>query len=88
VSLSRNGLFKWDEFRERLIAEINGAKAGDDYYHNWLRALEGVLAGKGTLIANEIEHELASLAASPPHPQRHSHPPDRPLKSFPGRRGN
>lgn len=88
VALSRQGLFTWDEFRERLIAEINGPDASSDYYENWIRALEEVLADKGTLIGDEVEAEMAASAANPPHPQRHSHPPDQPLRTHPGLAGD
>jgi nitrile hydratase accessory protein len=84
VTLSRHGLFSWDEFREHLIAEINGPDASPDYYQNWLHALEEMLTDKGTLIADEIEAELAALEADQPHPQKHSHPPDQPLRTHPG----
>jgi nitrile hydratase accessory protein len=83
VSLSRHGLFTWEEFRQRLIAEIARPDASEDYYQNWLRALEGLLDDKGTLISDEIERELAALQANPPAPQRHSHQPDKPLRVFP-----
>ena len=79
VQLSRRGLYSWEEFRQRLIAEIAGPDASEDYYQNWLRALEGLLDDKGTLIAEEIDRELAELRASPPAPQHHSHQPDKPL---------
>lgn len=83
VSLSRHGLFTWEEFRQRLIAEIGRPDASEDYYQNWLRALEGLLDDKGTLISDEIERELAALQANPPAPQHHSHQPDKPLRVFP-----
>ncbi len=83
VSLSRHGLFTWEEFRQRLIAEIARPDASEDYYQNWLRALEGLLDDKGTMISEEIDRELAELKANPPAPQRHSHQPDKPLRVFP-----
>lgn len=83
VQLSRHGLFTWEEFRQRLISEIARPDASEDYYQNWLRALEGLLDDKGTLISDEIERELAALRANPPAPQHHSHQPDKPLLVFP-----
>ncbi len=88
VSLSRHGLFTWEEFRERLIAEIARPDASEDYYQNWLRALEGLLDDKGTLIAEEVDRELAELKANPPAPEHHSHQPDKPLRVFPPPRGD
>ncbi len=83
VQLSRRGLFSWEEFRQRLIAEIARPDASEDYYQNWLRALEGLLDDKGTLISEEIDRELTELRANPPAPQHHSHQPDKPLLVFP-----
>ncbi len=88
VHMSRAGLFTWDEFRDRLIAEIARPDASEDYYQNWLRALEGLLDDKGTLIAEEIDRELAELKANPPAPQHHSHQPDKPLRVFPPASGS
>ena len=53
VSLCEQGLFKWDEFRDHLIAEIaagekeTGASAPPAYYESWLAALEKLLHAKG-----------------------------------------
>jgi len=57
VSLCEQGLFKWDEFRDYLIAEIAVAEqaAGPDaslstlpsYYESWLAAFEKLLRKKG-----------------------------------------
>jgi nitrile hydratase accessory protein len=87
VHLNRRGLFTWEDFRQRLIAEIGRPDASEDYYQNWLRALEGLLDDRGTLIAEEIDRELAELAANPPAPQHHSHEPDKPLRVFPSTPG-
>lgn len=57
VALCEQGLFKWDEFRDHLIAEIAEAEsaAGPDtptsappsYYESWLAAFEKLLREKG-----------------------------------------
>lgn len=57
VSLCEQGLFQWDEFRDRLIAEIAAAEratgphaptsAFPSYYESWLAALEKLLSEKG-----------------------------------------
>jgi nitrile hydratase accessory protein len=59
VALCEHGLYHWDEFRDRLIAEIAAAEqaAGPDadpsslptYYEHWLAAFEKLLAEKGVV---------------------------------------
>lgn len=69
VTLSQAGRFSWDEFRDRLIAEIaraDAASAGAGYYECWLAALEGVVRGKALLNGAEIEERAAAIAATPP----------------------
>jgi nitrile hydratase accessory protein len=56
LKLSEAGLFTWDEFRERLIAEVgasdrvherDGTSEHGEYYEHFLRALERLLDEKG-----------------------------------------
>jgi nitrile hydratase accessory protein len=57
VTLCAQGVFEWEEFRERLMAEIATAEhaAGPhartsvlpSYYESWLAALERLLREKG-----------------------------------------
>lgn len=56
LKLSESGLFSWDEFRERLIAEVgasdrirarDGTSDNGVYYERFLRALERIVAEKG-----------------------------------------
>src|SRR5262245_33625110 len=56
VSLCARGYYRWDEFRDRLIAEIAAAEAAGphpdadslpSYYESWLAAFEKLLAEKG-----------------------------------------
>jgi nitrile hydratase accessory protein len=65
LGLSEAGLFTWDEFRERLIAEVgnadrvrehDGSANPGEYYEHFLRALERLLREKG--IASEAELAL------------------------------
>jgi nitrile hydratase accessory protein len=58
VGLHQKGLFRWEEFRERLIAEIAAhpdlegdrpASPATLYYRQWLAALETLLHDKGLL---------------------------------------
>jgi cobaltochelatase CobN len=58
VALSEQGLFPWEEFRQRLIREVAAAEArGGEfrYYDAWLAAFEGVLAERGVLKCDEVE---------------------------------
>jgi nitrile hydratase accessory protein len=79
LTLSNGGRFSWNEFRDRLIAEIAKADAaaspedlaapdstGEPYYECWLEALEKILREKELLNAEEIEQRAAAIAASPP----------------------
>lgn len=81
LTLSGGKRFSWDEFRERLIAEIAQADAADEgrgssdadpgqYYECWLAALEQVLRAKSLLGAEEIDRRAAAIAASPPAPTK------------------
>ena len=56
LKLSESGHFTWDEFRERLIAEVrasdrirarDGTSDHGEYYQHFLRALERILDEKG-----------------------------------------
>jgi nitrile hydratase accessory protein len=76
VALCERGLFEWDEFRERLIAEIaaagagRGASAGSQspYYERFLAALERLLIDKGICAKEEIE-QLANTELPDEHGQ-------------------
>ena len=83
LTLSAAGKFSWDEFRDRLIAEIaagNAAASSDgrfaldsppgNYYECWLVALEKLLREKALLNGEEIERRAEAIAASPPAPTR------------------
>src|SRR5579863_8570604 len=83
VALSRGGQFAWDEFRDRLVAEIAQADAAglrerdtiaaaprSPYYECWLAALEKLLREKALLNAGEIEGRAAAIAAAPPAPTK------------------
>jgi nitrile hydratase accessory protein len=75
VALCERGLFEWDEFRERLIAEIAAADAGrgtsaqtSPYYEHFLAALERLLIDKGICAREEIERLLNAES-----PDEHDH---------------
>ncbi len=61
VQLHERGLFTWPEWAAALAEEIECAQAagdpdtGETYYHHWLAALEGLVAGKGAASAADQE---------------------------------
>jgi nitrile hydratase accessory protein len=79
---AQGGYQRWDEFRERLIAEIAAwerlhqqREAPRNYYERWLAALERLLVEKGMLSKEEIDvrtAEFASGARDEGH-ARHTH---------------
>ena len=69
VSLADAGCFRWEEFQQRLIAEV-GRADGDPgrYYQHWLAAAETLLAEKGLLTPDRLAGRIAALrppAATP-----------------------
>ncbi|TMD77367.1 MAG: nitrile hydratase accessory protein [Chloroflexi bacterium] len=66
VLLSENGAYAWNDFRERLVAEI--AKGDDAYYESWLDALQSLLLAGGVVTADEVSRradEYARLERDP-----------------------
>jgi len=63
VKLWENELFNWEEFKDRLIAEIAKGEALPDgkqptYYESWLLALEKLLIHKGILTKSKIMERI------------------------------
>ena len=78
VRLHEAGHFTWAEWAERLAQAIKRAQAagdpdrGDTYYHHWLAALEGLVAEKGLIAADELRQRKAewdAAARATPHGQ-------------------
>lgn len=67
VSLADAGCFGWDEFQQRLIAEIGGGD-GDPhrYYEHWLAAAEKLLAEKGLLTPDRLAGRIAERRPATP----------------------
>ncbi len=66
LALRDNGLYAWDDFRARLVAEIAAAEEyGDssDYYERWLASFERLLLETGTVTAGELDARTAEHAA-------------------------
>jgi nitrile hydratase accessory protein len=72
VALHEQGGFVWEEFKQRLIAEIARAEAAGEpstYYERWLAAFERLLHDKGLVAAAEVGARAQALrAAAPDHP--------------------
>ena len=78
VRLHEAGHFTWAEWAGRLAQAIKRAQAagdpdrGDTYYHHWLAALEGLVAEKGLIAADELrtrKAEWEAAARATPHGQ-------------------
>ena len=69
LALHEVGLFPWEDFRARLIAEIAERERGDaawSYYACWAAALESLLGARGVCPAPELEARTRELAKRPP----------------------
>ena len=68
LALHGEGMYPWDEFRDRLIAEIDSTAGTSgprpDYYEHWLAAFEKILLEKGILTREEFEGRKAEFASS------------------------
>lgn len=77
-SLCEAGLYTWDEFREQLIAQLDGVNTtGDDfcYYDHFQQALEHLLSSKD-LVAKDALAERTQVFAERPHGHDHHHEHD------------
>jgi len=70
VGLAERGFFQWDEFRDRLIAEVAGAApaaSGESsatvYYRQWTAALEKLLRHKGVLSDHDLAQRTEQFAS-------------------------
>jgi nitrile hydratase accessory protein len=66
VALSEDHAFAWDDFRDRLVAEIAAAEEhGDEsgYYERWLASFERLLLDSGMVSAEELDARTAEYAA-------------------------
>jgi len=65
VGLNQSQRFHWNEFRDRLIAEIGAAEREErdfSYYARWFAAFERVLTDKGLVSSAELEARTAEFA--------------------------
>jgi nitrile hydratase accessory protein len=82
IALHQDGLFTWDEFKDRLIAAIarwedaHPDGEGYRYYSCWLDALQTLLDDRQILPEDDVERRAAELAERPPghdHGPGHDH---------------
>ena len=68
VGLCERGFYDWDEFRERLIAEIASADARHEdstYYEHFLKVLQRLVVEKWISVDVEIDQRAAAFAMVP-----------------------
>jgi cobaltochelatase CobN len=66
VALSDEDVYDWNDFRDRLVAEIAAAEQHGDasgYYERWLASFERLLLEMGTITAEELDSRTAEFAA-------------------------
>jgi nitrile hydratase accessory protein len=63
--LAADGYCQWSEWTEYLISELateeEAISEGKTYYEHWLNACEKLLAAKGLLTQESIQHRIAAL---------------------------
>ena len=58
VALNEQEVYPWDDFRERLVAQISEDESkgeGSVYYEQWLAAFESLLQEKGIVSKDEVD---------------------------------
>lgn len=67
IALLREGMYPWQEFQTRLVAQINatGCEPGPapDYYEHWLAAFEQLLLEQGIMTRQEFERRKSEFAS-------------------------
>jgi nitrile hydratase accessory protein len=66
VNLADAGCFRWEEFQQRLSAEVSrGDGDPGQYYEHWLAAAEKLLAEKRLLTPDRLADRVAALRPPP-----------------------
>jgi nitrile hydratase accessory protein len=78
IAFSDQGHYDWEQFRQRLIAEIGDWERSDederavwDYYRHWLASLESLLEDRGLVSEGEIDERTAQIASKAEHEHHH-----------------
>ena len=69
VALHDDAAYPWNDFRDRLIAEIARAESIGEpstYYERWLAAFERLLLDRGLVDPAALDARTAELATRPP----------------------
>lgn len=61
VLLSDKGAYAWDDFRTRLVQEIE--QADHPYYESWLDALQSLLLARGVVSPEEVLQRAAEYVS-------------------------
>ena len=76
VAMNDLGLYDWDAFRQRLVAEIGEADARGDqstYYERWLAALESLVLERGFMAPEELRRRTAEYLSGEREDDDHDH---------------
>jgi nitrile hydratase accessory protein len=80
VAMSDQDQYAWEDFRQRLIAEIGAADASNaptSYYERWLAAFESLLVERGFVSRQELDQRTAEYASGArdddDHDDHHDH---------------
>ncbi|WP_432984160.1 nitrile hydratase accessory protein [Dactylosporangium sp. CA-233914] len=71
MTLNQSGAFDWEDFRQRLIAQISDWESSHEpgecfsYYHCWLDALEQIVVAQKLVRAGAVHARAVDLAARP-----------------------
>ncbi len=80
VALAESGACEWDDFRSRLIGQIDAWDEGSEwrYYDHWLAALERLLVERGITTVAELDRrtDVVAHAAANEHEHDHDHDHD------------
>ena len=76
VALSDQQVYAWEDFRQRLIAEIataDAANSSSTYYERWTAALESLLTARGLISPAELDARAAEYLAGERDDFDHDH---------------
>jgi len=76
VAMSDQDQYAWEDFRQRLIAEIGTADASgapSNYYERWLAAFESLLVERGFVSKDELDRRTAEYATGARDDDDHDH---------------
>jgi nitrile hydratase accessory protein len=76
VALSDGHVYDWEDFRQRLIAEIATADASGSestYYERWTAALESLLTARGLISSAELDARAAEYLSGERDDFDHDH---------------